>query len=51
MPQKTKPSARAEMLLQRARIAAAEQVRLHLQAGREVYGRRNGVPVVIKPKP
>jgi hypothetical protein len=44
------PSRRGEMLLQRARVAAAAEVKSHLDAGREVYGRRNGKPVVIKPK-
>ena len=34
------PSKRAQLMLQRARTAAAAEVRAHLEAGRDVYGRR-----------
>jgi hypothetical protein len=43
-------TARGRILLQRAREAATNEVQTHLAAGREVYGRRDGKPVVIKPK-
>ena len=35
------PSKRAQLMLQRARTAAAAEVRAHLEAGRDVYGRRD----------
>ena len=43
-------TARSRTLLQKAREAAKKEVLTHLAAGREVYGRRDGRPVVIKPK-
>ena len=44
-----KPSARAQTMLQRGQEAANREVRRHLDAGRSVYGRRNGEPVTIEP--
>ena len=49
-PKDPAPSARTVRMLERAKVAASTEVQTHLDAGREVYGRRDGVPVVVKPK-
>lgn len=41
---------KGEAVMRRARKAASAAVQAHLKAGREVYGRRAGKPVVISPK-
>lgn len=45
-----KPSDQALKMLVLAQKAANKEVKKHLHAGREVYGRRDGLPVTIKPK-
>jgi hypothetical protein len=48
--QALEPSRRAQLIMQRAQAAAVTEVRSHLDAGRMVYGRRDGTPVVVEPK-
>lgn len=44
------PSERAQAMLERVEAAALAEAQRHLDEGREVHGRRDGQPVVIKPK-
>ena len=48
---KKAPSKRALQMLDKGQKAANTEVKRHLDAGREVYGRRDGEPVVIKSAP
>jgi hypothetical protein len=44
------PSARAAEMVRQAKQFADAEVKRHLAAGRSVYGRRDGKPVVVNPK-